>query len=137
MITHTEALVLYADTDQMGIVYHANYLRWFEQGRGELFRNAGYSYADYEKTGNVLPVVEARLRYHRPARYGDRLRIDTVVKEVRGASMLIEYRVTCDEILLASGSTRHGNTNTEGRPCPFPEAFRTILEEIISHQNAH
>src|SRR5205809_1105666 len=85
--------VLMADTDAMGIVYHANYLRWFEVGRAELVRAAGLPYVEMEKLGLGLPVIEARLRYKASARYDDVLSIDARVAEIGRVRVNFHYRI--------------------------------------------
>jgi acyl-CoA thioester hydrolase len=88
-----EFRVRYAETDQMGVVYHANYLVWCEIGRTELIRRRWRSYAEVEKAGVVLAVSEASVRYHLAARYDDLVRVETTVEEVRSRSVTFAYRV--------------------------------------------
>ncbi len=88
-----ELRVRYAETDQMGVVYHANYLVWCEVGRTELMRQVGLPYADVERSGVRLAVAEASLRFHSPARYDDPIRVRTVVEEVRTRSVSFAYTV--------------------------------------------
>src|SRR5437867_12981817 len=102
--------VRYADTDQMGFAYYANFLRWFEVGRAELIRDLGSSYRAIEEAGVALPVVEARCRYLKPARYDDLLAIETGLVELGRASVRFGYRVVRDGVsdgLLAWGLTQH------------------------------
>jgi len=83
MFSHTHTLrVRYADTDQMGVVYHGNYFAYFEASRAESIRELGFTYADMEKTGVIMPVVDAHCRYLRPARYDELLSIKTILKEL-------------------------------------------------------
>lgn len=89
--------VRYAETDQMGVVYHANYLAWCEVGRTELMRQLGFPYAELEKTGTLLVVAEASLRYHAPARYDDLVWVDTAVESVRSRAVTFEYRIAREE----------------------------------------
>lgn len=121
--------VRYADTDQMGVAYHANYLRWFEVGRAEMLRSLGTSYREVEASGLALPVVEARCRYLRPARYDDLLAIETAVAGLGRASVTFAYRIVRepDGELLASGSTEHCFLDREGRPSRPPAAFAELL----------
>lgn len=109
--------VRYGDTDQMGVAYYANYLYWFEVGRTEFCRAHGKSYADWEKEGVLLPVVEARCRYKHPARYEDEITIFTKVGEVKATSVVFECRIerTSDGKVLASGWTRHAFVDGSGR----------------------
>lgn len=81
-VTETQLRVRYAETDQMGVVYHSNYFPWFETARAESIRELGFTYADMEKMGIIMPVVEAQCRYIRPAVYDDLLRIKVILKEL-------------------------------------------------------
>ena len=118
--------VRYAETDQMGVVYHANYLVWMEMGRVELCRTMGVRYRDLEEQeGVLLTVAEASCRYHAPARYDDEVTVETCVK--RATSRLIEfaYRMTSSKtgVKLATGSTTHVFCNRELRPCRLPRKY--------------
>ena len=81
-VTETQLRVRYAETDQMGMVYHSNYFPWFETARAESIRQLGFSYADMEKMGIIMPVIEVQCRYIRPAVYDDLLRIKVILKEL-------------------------------------------------------
>lgn len=122
--------VRYADTDQMGFAYYANYLRWFEAGRAELMRSMGWSYRALEESGISLPVVEARCRYLRPGRYDDLLAIETGVLELKRASIRFGYRVRRDDgdELLAFGTTDHAFMNRQDKPTRPPAEVVAILE---------
>ncbi len=127
---HRYALrVRYGDTDKMGVAYYANYLRWFEVGRAELLRALGLSYREVEEGGIFLPVVEARCRYLRPARYDDELAIETAVEKLGRASVRFAYRVVHagDGALLAEGSTEHCFLDEGGRPVRMPERLAEVL----------
>jgi len=115
--------VIYGDTDQMGVVYYANYLRYFELARSELFRSHGGSYVEMEASGLMLPVVEASCRYLAPARYDDLLLIGTEVSEVRRVSLTFSYRVTRagEEGTICTGTTLHACVGKNGRPARLPE----------------
>ncbi|HET8655510.1 MAG TPA: thioesterase family protein [Longimicrobiaceae bacterium] len=89
-----EFRVRYAETDQMGVVYHANYLVWCEVGRTELIRRRGPSYAELEREGVLLAVAEANLRFHAPARYDDLVRVETWVEEVRSRTVTFGYLIS-------------------------------------------
>ena len=121
--------VRYADTDQMGVAYYGNYLRWFEVGRAELMRALGATYRELEASGVRLPVVEARCRYLSPARYDDLLAIETVVESVGRASVRFAYRILREDdgALLARGSTEHCFLDDEGRLRRPPEDFAALL----------
>ncbi len=95
--------VPYADTDQMGVVYYANYLEYFERSRTELLRSAGLPYSELERLGLVLPVSEAHCRYLAPAHYDDLLTLRSWVAEVKGVRLRIESEVRRGDELLVSG----------------------------------
>ncbi len=124
--------VIYGDTDQMGIAYYGNYLRWFEVARNEYLRSAGESYRAFEaRAGLFLPVVEANVRYHRPARYDDVLVIEAEIPaaQLRGASARFEYVISRDDgERVASGYTVHAcMTRDGGRPVRIPPELRATL----------
>jgi acyl-CoA thioester hydrolase len=121
--------VIYGDTDQMGVVYYANYLRYFEAARGAFIRDQGQSYGDVEKLGFALPVIEAHVRYRQAARYDDLLRIEATVTQVRAASMRFDYRLHRDHELLADGYTVHACVDKSGRPVRFPQEMKRLLGE--------
>lgn len=122
--------VRYGDTDQMGFAYYAHYLRWFEIGRAEMLRALGWSYRGVEESGIQLPVVEARCRYLKPARYDDEVRIETGVLELRRASVRFRYRIVRagDGELLATGETEHCFLDRAGRPARPPGRLAELLE---------
>jgi acyl-CoA thioester hydrolase len=122
-----EVRVIFGDTDQMGVVYYANYLRYFEGARADYWRQLGRSYKDLVAAGIALPVVEVHCAYKRPARYEDLLAIDTRVSELRSASLRFAYAVYRDHELLAEGWTRHAVIGTDGRPCALPPNLRSAL----------
>ena len=115
--------VIYGDTDQMGVVYYANYLRYFELARSEFFRAHGGSYVAMEASGLMLPVVEATCRYHAPARYDDLLLIGTEVREVSRVRLTFAYQVTRagETRLLCTGTTVHSCMGKNGRPARLPD----------------
>ena len=121
-----EIRVRYAETDQMGKVYYANYLVWFEVGRAEYCRKRGFAYRDFERDNDAyLAVAEAKCRYHRPARYDDVLMIRTRMEAFRKRTVLFQYEIILKETedLVASGSTLHVVLDAQGRPRTFPEAY--------------
>jgi len=122
-----EVRVIFGDTDQMGVVYYANYLRFFEGARAEYWRSLGRSYKDLEAAQIAMPVIEAHCSYKRPALYEDVLAIDTDVTEMRGASLRFTYVVRRAGELLAEGYTRHAVIGPTGRPRPIPEFVRTLV----------
>lgn len=119
-----EIRVIYGDTDQMGVVYYANYLRWFEAGRTEFLRAKGLSYSDFEAREKlILPVVEAGVTYRQPARYDDLVAVETRLAEARRASARFEYEVKRGEDLLATGFTVHACVSPAGRIERLPKEF--------------
>ena len=111
----TRLRVRYADTDQMGFVYHANYLVWFEVGRAEFFRELDLPYKKFEEQGLRLTVIEASCRYRKPARYDDEIIIETEIEHLSFHAVRFCYHVYREETLLAEGKTVHVFINTDGR----------------------
>ncbi len=108
--------VIYGDTDQMGVVYYANYLRYFEAGRNEFIRARGLRYRDFEERFSLrLPVVEAEVSYRLPARYDDLLTVETSLTKVKRASARFGYRVVRGTDVVATGRTVHACVDLEGR----------------------
>jgi acyl-CoA thioester hydrolase len=99
--------VRYAETDQMGVVYHSNYLIWFEVGRVEFIRQMGLNYKQMEEEGCGIAVVDVHVRYRAPARYDDELVIETRLLAARGAVVKFGYRILRDGVLLCEGETLH------------------------------
>ncbi len=127
----TRFRVRYAETDQMGVVYYANYLVWMEIGRVELVRSRGFDYKSLEQAeGLYLSVIEANCRYLHPARYDQEIVVSTEV--VKSSSRVIEFgyemRSVEQDRLLAQGSTRHIWLNRDWRPTRLPERYSRILE---------
>ena len=118
--------VRYAETDQMGIAHHAEYLAWFEVGRTDLLRQSGMTYRELEAGGVRLPVIGASVRYLRPAFYDDLLEVRTELAEIGGARMGFQYEVrrSGTEGPLATGSTEHATVDAQGRPRRMPESLR-------------
>ena len=123
--------VIYGDTDQMGMVYYANYLRYFESARSDYWRALGRSYKDLEAWGVAMPVIEAHCDYKRPAHYEDLLVVDIEVSQLRGASVRFSYRVLRGETLIAQGYTRHAIIGTDGRPRALPEEMRAAIPRVV------
>jgi len=121
--------VRYAETDQMGVVYYANYLVWFEVGRCEWLRHAGISYRDVEEAGIVLPVIEARCEYRQPARYDDEIEIRTTGKLLSQVRVQFEYEVVrkAPGTVAACGRTVHASVDRNGRPVRLPEKVRELF----------
>jgi len=119
--------VIFGDTDAAGIVYYANYLRWFEVGRAELMRRKGFSSLVTMERGVLLPVIEASASYQAPARYDDVLRIYAGIRDVRGVRLTFGYRIERDDgVSLVTGHTVHAFTGLDGRPVRPPAEFRTL-----------
>ncbi|MBI5015450.1 MAG: acyl-CoA thioesterase [Deltaproteobacteria bacterium] len=120
--------VIYGDTDTMGVVYYANYLRFFEVGRNEYMRARGLPYREVEARGFALPVTEARCRYLKPARYDDLLAVETRVTRVKGARVVFSYALRNEAgDLLADGHTEHAALGPTGRPGRLPAEIVEIL----------
>ncbi len=117
--------VRYAETDQMGVVYHSNYVIWFEVGRVELLRSLGFTYLEMEADGMHLPVVEVRCRYKVPARYDDSLLIRTWIANVRSQLIRFEYEVlrADDRTLLAEGESTHIVVGADMQRTNFPDKY--------------
>ena len=115
--------VIYGDTDQMGVVYYANYLRYFEHARNELFRAQGGTYRAFEAEGLMLPVVEVAVRYRAPARYDDLLLINTEISDASRVRLTFVYEVRREgeDSVLCSGHTVHACVTTAGKPARLPE----------------
>jgi len=125
----TRYRVIYGDTDQMGIVYYANYLRWFEKGRSEFLRQIGLPYAAIEQQGFHFPVIEVNCRYTQAAHYDDIIKIETALAEIGRARLTFSYRIAreSDDALLAAGSTIHACVSHSGRPVRMPKALLDAL----------
>jgi len=118
-IIHTHSLrVRYGETDQMSVVYHTNYLNWFEVGRTELIRAAGLSYRQLEEKGVLLPLTDANISYKKPAKYDDVVEIRTHVELISPLRLTFAYEIVRlpDEELLVTGKTMHVFTTTDLRP---------------------
>jgi len=129
--------VRYAETDQMGVVYHANYLVWFEVGRVELMRSLGLEYKRMEKEDDChIVVADAKCRYHKSARYDEVLRIRTRIAESRNRKIRFSYEVIRDSDgrMLAEGETTHVICGSNGRPKLLPEKYRKVLDGVAVPQ---
>ena len=120
----------YAETDQMGVVYYANYLVWFEVGRTDLLRDRGWSYREMEADGFALPVVEAVCEYRRPARYDDELEVRTTGAMLSAVRVRFDYRVVrpYDAATVAEGHTVHASLDRSGRPARLPARVREVFD---------
>jgi acyl-CoA thioester hydrolase len=127
VIVPHEIRVIFGDTDQMGVVYYGNYMRFFESARAHYWRSLGRSYQDLVNWGVAMPVVEAHCNYKRPAHYEDVLIVDTRVSELRAASLRFAYVVKRDDVILAEGYTRHAIINNAGKPIALPDALKAMI----------
>ncbi|MBC2604845.1 acyl-CoA thioesterase [Pelagicoccus albus] len=125
----SEVRVRYAETDMMGIVYHANYLPWMEIGRTEMLRENGLPYKEIEDQGLMLPVLAVDLQYKRPAKYDDIVTVVSRIEEKPTLKIKITYELKREEELLATGSTTHVFMNQHGQPVKPPPYFRDALDK--------
>ena len=131
-----EIEVRYAETDQMGVVHHANYLVWFELARTHLCAASGHPYADIERTGFILMVSGAELRYLRPARYGERVQIACWIAELRSRSLRFAYEVRRAGELLVAGATDHLWVQRDsGRACRMPAELRLPFSQLAGESS--
>ena len=141
MSVTTEVRVRYAETDQMGIVYYANYLVWFEIGRVELLRSLGLAYSQLEIDHDcILPVVNASCRYRSPARYDDQILIETRPSLLRGTVIKFAYRILRkapegeQPTLLAEGETVHVVCDDKLNRKPLPERYEAALRAMMAEE---
>ncbi|MCS6899413.1 MAG: thioesterase family protein [Myxococcales bacterium] len=127
-VERTPLTVRFCETDLMGIVHHGNYLRYFEVGRVAWFKARGATFDHWE--GFQLPVVEARLRYRKPARFDDELVIETWVSERRGASVRFSYRILRGDEVLCEGDTLLACVGPGLQPRRFPDFLRRVLPDL-------
>jgi acyl-CoA thioester hydrolase len=134
----TELRVRYSETDQMGVVYYANYLVWFEVGRVEFMRSLGFDYKQMEvEDGCILPVVEATCRYKAPARYDDEILIEACPILLRGSLLKFSYRIIRasnareGQLLLAEGETAHFVCDASMQKCLMPERYAAPIRSAI------
>lgn len=132
MINETLIRVRYAETDQMGVVYHSNYFIWFEIGRTEFFRTLGMEYKELEMREILVPVVDVGCKYKISAKYDDELIIKTRLKELTSVKLKFEYEIVRkkDELLLATGYTIHAFVSKELRPVNFKKKYRDIWDKL-------
>ena len=123
--------VRYAETDMMGIVYHGNYLPWFEIGRTTLLKDHGIPYRELEAAGYRLPVLEVDVKYLKPAFYDDTLTIVTTLGEKPVFRIQLAYEVRRGDELLATGHTAHAFIDREGRPVRPPPHFSQRMGELF------
>jgi acyl-CoA thioester hydrolase len=128
-VTTSIVRVRYAETDQMGIVYYANYLVWFEIGRTEWLRETGWTYREIERDGLMLPVIEAHCEYRQGARYDDELEIRTRARLKSPVRFQFDYQIVrrADEAAIADGFTVHVTLDRQGRPVRLPARVKDLL----------
>src|SRR4051794_31952453 len=129
--------VRYAETDKMGVVYHSNFIVWFEVGRVELLRQAGFSYRDMETEDDChLAVVDVRCRYKSPAYYDDELIVRTRLKHLRGSLLQFSYEVVriSDQVLLAEAETTHLVVNANFEKTTLPDKYVSAFNAIMGQE---
>ena len=129
--SRTQITVRYAETDMMGVVYHGNYLPWFEVGRTNLLKEFGIPYRELEQDGYFLPVLEVQAKYHRPAVYDDTVTVITSLREKPSLRITLEYEIRRDEDLLVTGKTVHAFIDREGRPVRPPSSFIAKMNSLF------
>jgi len=131
LIKETTFYVRYAETDAMGVVHHANYLVYFEEGRSHFMREMGSDYALIETSGYQLPVTETSLRYVGSLRYGQKIKVRTWIEENRSRRITFAYEVLADESsqVLVSGFTRHVWTDNGGNVTRAPKQWTTLFNQ--------
>lgn len=115
----------------MGIVYHASYLPWLELGRTNLLKETGVSYSSIERSGFFLPVVEVQMKYRRPATYDDTITIKTTMKEKPFAKIRLDYELSKNNELIATGYSIHAFTNKSGQPIKAPRQFTEAFNQAF------
>jgi acyl-CoA thioester hydrolase len=122
----------YGETDQAGVVYHSTYLSWFEMGRTELMRDAGHSYAEFERDRNLrLTVVEAHVSYHAPSYYDEPVRIESWIRDLRRVRFHVHHRITAAGRVIATGYVGLACVAFDGRISAIPDDVRGRLEPFI------
>jgi acyl-CoA thioester hydrolase len=130
----TRLRVRYAETDQMGVVYHSNHLIWFEVGRVELLRQMGFSYRDMEREdGCFIAVAEVKCRYRAPVFYDEEVIVRTRLKSVRGPVVVFSYELVraADDGVLAEGETTHVVTDSNMKTAPLPEKYSKVFRAAL------
>ncbi len=134
--SETRLRVRYAETDQMGVVYHTNHLIWFEVGRVELMRQMGFSYRDLEQDeGRFIAVAEVKCRYRAPVYYDEEVIVRTRLKNVRSSVVVFSYELVRaqDETLLAEGETTHIVTDSSMKVVALPEKYLDAFRAAVSN----
>ena len=131
-IVETPIRVRYAETDKMGVVYHAHYVVWFEVGRTEYCRAAGLAYRAMEEAGLLILVTGVDCTYRRPARYDDALIVRASMPELSGRGLAFDYEIVREDEVLAAGSTRHVFADSDGRPRRAPDDILDLMKRFQS-----
>ncbi len=132
--TQIDVEVRYFETDQMGLVHHANYLVWFELARTDLCARSGYHYADIERIGYRLLNIELQVRYRKPAHYGETVSVTCWIEDLASRAIRFAYEVRRDDELLVTGSTQHLWVEaTSNHPCRTPEELRQPFRKLAGH----
>ncbi|MDP4097879.1 acyl-CoA thioesterase [Paenibacillus sp. P96] len=135
--------VRYPECDQMGVVYHANYLNWFEIGRTEMIRESGFTYRSMEEQGLLLPVIDVSLKYHKPAKYDDLVTVYTQLTELSRMRLSFAYEIRCVAVdqqemsriqgdLLVTGATHHVWLNRDWKPARLDKALPEVYQSLQS-----
>ena len=131
-VSESRFRVRYAETDQMGVVYYANYLVWMEVGRSDFCRECGFNYRDLEREEQAyLAVAEANCRYLGPARYDDEIIVETEMTRAKSRIIEFSYRIKNGATLLATGRTVHVVVGTDGKPRSIPERYLGLLKSKL------
>lgn len=131
-ISESRLRVRYAETDQMGMVYYANYLIWMEVGRSDFCRECGFSYSDLEREEQAfLTVAEANCRYLAPARYDDEVLVETALTRLKNRVVEFTYRIKSGSTLLAEGRTVHVVIGRDGKPRSMPDRYMELLKSKL------
>jgi acyl-CoA thioester hydrolase len=130
-IASAEFYVRYAETDAQGIVHHASYVVWLEESRSHYSRTVGRDYAEFERSGYLMSVVEVNMRYRAPSRYGDRVLVSCWIEEVKSRSVAFGYEVTIPQsgVLCAKARTSHICLTREGIVTSWPDSWKEWLSE--------
>lgn len=135
-----EHKVQYYETDQMGIVHHSNYIRWFEEARSYVLDELGFGYEKMEESGVISPVLSVDARYRTMTRYGDVVQIDTCITEYNGIKMSLSYTISDRETgeVRCVGKSSHCFLNRDGKPVSLKRSFpdiHTVFEKALKEQS--
>lgn len=123
--------VRYSEVDRMNIVYHANYINWFEIGRTEFFRSLGYTYRELEEQRMWLPVIDVGCKYKSPVTYDDTVTIETFIEELGRVRIKYGYRVLCGDRIVVEGYTSHGFTDDRLKPIRLNKVRPDVYEKLL------